>query len=290
MATDGAEAPSLGCLQMKVYISCDMEGVAGIVDWQQVIPGPEFELGRRLLLEEVNAAIDGAAEAGAQSFLVNDSHGAMQNLIPDQLHAEAEYLSGRHKPLYMMEGLDSSFDAVFFIGYHGAVDGAASALSHTYNPAAIQGVTLNGHLVGESGINALVASHHRVPVCLISGDQHTATQAEPIMAGAEMAVVKLSVSRLAARSLHPTIARQLIHDAASKSLRRVGEIPPPKLSAPFRLAVRLRNADLAELALEVRGVERTSELEVLVEGDDALSVYRHFVGLVQITRGLAQER
>jgi D-amino peptidase len=110
------------------------------------------------------------------------------------------------------------------------------------------------------------------------------------MAGAEMAVVKLSVSRLAARSLHPTIARQLIHDAASKSLRRVGEIPPPKLSAPFRLAVRLRNADLAELALEVRGVERTSELEVLVEGDDALSVYRHFVGLVQITRGLAQER
>ena len=165
---------------MRVFISCDMEGVAGIVDWQQVMPGPEYELGRRLLLEEVNAAIDGAVEAGAKSFLVNDSHGAMQNLIPDQLHAEAEYCSGRHKPLYMMEGLDSSFDAIFFIGYHGAVDGAASALSHTYNPAAIQGVTLNGHLVGESGINALVASHYQVPVTLITGDQHTAAQAEPI--------------------------------------------------------------------------------------------------------------
>lgn len=267
-----------------------MEGVAGIVDWQQVMPGPEYELGRRLLLEEVNAAIDGAVEAGAKSFLVNDSHGAMQNLIPDQLHAEAEYCSGRHKPLYMMEGLDSSFDAIFFIGYHGAVDGAASALSHTYNPAAIQGVTLNGHLVGESGINALVASHYQVPVTLITGDQHTAAQAEPILGGAEMAVVKQSVSRLAARSLHPTMARRLIHDAASKSLHRLSETPPPKLTAPFRLGVRLRNADLAEVALQVRGVHSATELEVVIEGEDALSVFRSFVGLVQITRGLALER
>jgi D-amino peptidase len=267
-----------------------MEGVAGIVDWQQVMPGPEYELGRRLLLEEVNAAIDGAVEAGAKSFLVNDSHGAMQNLIPDQLHAEAEYCSGRHKPLYMMEGLDSSFDAIFFIGYHGAVDGPASALSHTYNPAAIHGVTLNGHLVGESGINALVASHYQVPVTLITGDQHTAAQAEPILGGAEMAVVKQSVSRLAARSLHPTIARRLIHDAAIKSLHRLGETPPPQLTAPFRLEVRLRNADLAEVALQVRGVRSATELAVVIEGDDALSFFRSFVGLVQITRGLALER
>ena len=275
---------------MKVFISCDMEGVAGIVDWQQVMPGPEFELGRRLLLEEVNAAIDGAVEAGVQEFLVNDSHGAMQNLTADQLHGEAAYCSGRHKPLYMMEGLDSSFDAVFFIGYHGAIDGPASVLSHTYNPAAIQGVTLNGHLVGESGINALVASHHQVPVTLISGDQHTAAQAGPVMGGAEMVVVKQSVTRLAAQNLHPTIARQLIHDAAIKSLRRLGEIAPPQLTAPFRLGVRLRNADLAEVALQVRGVRPATELEVVVEGDDALSVFRSFVGLVQITRGLALER
>ncbi|MGA7088188.1 MAG: M55 family metallopeptidase [Candidatus Dormiibacterota bacterium] len=275
---------------MKVFISCDMEGVAGIVDWQQVTPGPEFELGRRLLLEEVNAAIDGAVEAGVQEFLVNDSHGAMQNLTPDQLHAEAEYCSGRHKPLYMMEGLDSSFDAVFFIGYHGAIDGPASALSHTYNPAAIHGVTLNGHLVGESGINALVASHYQVPVTLITGDQHTAAQAEAVLGGAEMAVVKQSVTRLAAQSLHPTIARRLIHDAAIKSLRRLGEISPPHLTAPFRLGVRLRNADLAEVALQVRGVRAATDLEVVVEGDDALSVFRSFVGLVQITRGLALER
>ena len=267
-----------------------MEGVAGIADWQQVSPGPEFELGRRLLQEEVNAAIDGAVEAGAQSFLVNDSHGAMRNLAPDQLHGEAEYCSGQHKPLYMMEGLDAGFDAIFFVGYHGAVDGAASVLSHTYNPAAIQGVTLNGYLVGESGINALVASHYQVPVALISGDQHTAAQAKPLLPGAEMAVVKHSVTRLAARSLHPTIARRLIHDGAIKALSRLREIPPPNLSAPYRLAVQLRNADLAEVAVQIRGARSVGQLEVLIEGDDALSVFRSFVALVQITRGLAQER
>ncbi|HVB54410.1 MAG TPA: M55 family metallopeptidase [Candidatus Acidoferrales bacterium] len=280
----------MGGSGIRIYISCDMEGVAGIVDWRQVVAGAEQGEGQRLLLAEVNAAIDGAETMGATSFLVNDSHGAMRNLPPDQIHGEAEYCSGQHKPLYMMEGLDEDFDACFFIGYHGAVDGAASVLSHTYSPAAIQGATLNGHLVGESGINTLVASHFRVPVALISGDQHTAAQAESILRGAEMVVVKQSLTRLAARSLHPAVARRRIHDGAISALARLSEIPPPTLSAPFRLEVRLRNADLVQVAIQVRGVRPVSELSVLVEGDDALAVYRSFVGLLQITRGLGQGR
>ncbi len=267
-----------------------MEGVAGVVDWRQVMPGDEQALGQRLLLEEVNAAIDGASEAGAQSFLVNDSHGGMRNLAPDQLHGDAEYCSGQYKPLYMMEGLDGSFDACFFVGYHGAVDAAASVLSHTYNPAAVVGVTLNGSLVGESGINALVASHFDVPVALISGDQHTAAQAEPILGAAEMVVVKQSASRLSARSLHPTVARQRIRDGATRALQRLSKIGPPRLEPPFRLAVRLRNADLTELAAQVKGVRAHSELEVRLEDENALAVYRSFVALLQITRGLSQER
>jgi len=276
--------------KIRVYISCDMEGVAGIVDWSQVAATGEPGLGQRLLLGEVNAAIDGALDAGAESFLVNDAHGAMRNLPPDEIHGEAEYCSGQHKPLYMMEGLDRGFDACFFIGYHGAVDGAASVLSHTYNPAAVVGASLNGRLVGESGINALVASHFQVPVALVSGDQHTAAQAAPVLPGAEMVVVKQSVTRLAARSLHPAIARQRIHDGAANSLRRLAEIFPPRFSEPIQLVVRLRNADLAEVALQIRGTEALSEFEVAVGGEDHLTVYRRFVGLLQITRGLAQER
>ena len=98
---------------------------------------------RRLLLAEVNAAIDGAADAGADEFLVNDSHSSMRNLYPDELHGRASYLSGRHKPLYMMQGLDSTFDAAFFVSYHGSMGSAESTLSHTYNPNAIAEVRLN---------------------------------------------------------------------------------------------------------------------------------------------------
>jgi D-amino peptidase len=274
---------------MRVFISCDMEGVAGIVDWKQVIPGSEFELGRRLLLAEVNAAIDGAVEAGATYVLVNDSHGAMQNLPPDQLHGEAEYLAGQHKPLYMMEGLDATFDAVFFIGYHGAVDGPASVLSHTYNPAAVQGASINGVLAGESGINALVSSHHGVPVALVSGDQHTATQAEPFCPGAEMVVVKRSVTRFSAQSLTPEAARKRIKDGAHYALQRLSGITAASFAEGCSLHLRLRNSDLAELATGVRDVRRESDLEVLVEGGNPLTVYRNFVAVLQITRGLAQE-
>jgi D-amino peptidase len=120
---------------MKVFISFDMEGVAGIVDWSQCIPpGRPYEDGRRLLLGEVNAAIDGALAAGATEIVCNDSHGAMNNLDPELLHGQATYVSGRHKPLYMMQGLEAGADVVFMVGYHGSISGESSILSHTYNP------------------------------------------------------------------------------------------------------------------------------------------------------------
>ena len=212
----------------KVYLSTDIEGTAGIVDWSQVIgPGAEYEVGRRLLLAEVNAAIDGAADAGASAFLVNDAHATMHNMPPAAVHGEASYLSGRHKPLYMMEGLDASFDAAFFIAYHGSIGHERAILSHTYNPSAIWEVKLNGVVVGESALNALVALHHGVPVALITGDQATADEARAFMPGIEAVVVKRSVSRFAAESLHPRQACELIRAGARTALERLGEMGPP---------------------------------------------------------------
>jgi len=274
---------------VRVFISCDMEGVAGIVDWQQVTAGPEFALGRRLMLEEVNAAIDGAVEGGATSVVVSDAHGEKQNFPPDELHAEAEYCSGRLKPLTMMEGLDSSCDAIFLVGYHGAAGGPASVLSHTYNPAAVQTVTLNGVLVGEGGVNALVALHYGVRIALISGDQHAISQTKPIAPDAEMIVVKHSLSRLAAVNMHPAAARRLIRAGALRALQRLAQIGLPSVNPPYNLHVHLRNADLAEVATHIRGVERTDTLEVMIEGKDPLAIHRSFLAMVQITRGLAQE-
>src|SRR5262245_29803632 len=162
---------------MKVFISADIEGVAGISDWQQVIgPSSEFELGRRLLFNDINAAVEGAVEAGATSVVVNDAHWMMQNLMPDELSGEASYMSGKHKRLYMMEELDATFGAIFFIGYHGSIGSQRAILSHTYYPFAIHDVRLNGVVVGESGVNALVADHFGVPIARITGDEQTAAE------------------------------------------------------------------------------------------------------------------
>jgi D-amino peptidase len=143
---------------MKLFLSTDFEGVSGIVAWEQIIEGNlEYEQGRRLLTDEVNAVISGALEAGAKEFVINDSHHYMRNLRPQELLGKAMLITGKHKPMYMMEGLDSSFDGICFVGYHGSIGAKQAVLSHTYNPGAIWQVHINGYVVGESAINALMA-------------------------------------------------------------------------------------------------------------------------------------
>jgi D-amino peptidase len=294
---------------MKVFISFDMEGVAGIVDWSQCRgPGQPYEEGRRLLLGEVNAAIDGAMAGGATEIVCNDSHGTMSNLDPAELHGQAAYVSGRHKPLYMMQGLDATADVVFMIGYHGSISGESSVLSHTYNPAVVSHVALNGTRVGESGINALVALACQAPVGLITGDQVTIAEADPFLPDAERVVVKESFTRFGASSLHPEVARELIADGAQRAVERTAAAPAevweiaasadgpgapsdetgvlrlPAISGPATLEVHMQTADMAEVASWVRGVERTGVRTVTIGGEDPLAVFRSFVGVTYITR------
>jgi D-amino peptidase len=269
---------------MKVFISFDMEGVAGIVDWSQCRgPGPAYEEGRRLLLGEVNAAIDGALAAGATEIICNDSHGTMNNLDPAALGGQASYVSGRHKPLYMMQGLDATADVVFMVGYHGSISGESSVLSHTYNPSVISRVELNGVRVGESGINALVALGYQVPVGLITGDQHTADEAHPFLPDAERVVVKESFTRFGASNLHPEVARTMIADGARRALERAAA-RPPAIALPATLEVQMQTADMAEVASWVRGAERTGVRAVSIRGDDPVAIFRSFVAVTYITR------
>lgn len=273
---------------MKVFLSTDMEGTAGVVDWSQCRgPGQEYEYYRGQLQAEVNAAIDGALAAGATEFLVNDSHSTMQNLRPDDLHGRASYLSGRHKPLYMMQGLDDSFDAAFFVSYHGSAGATSSVLHHTYNPRAIAEVRLNGAVTGEAGVNALVALAHGVPVVLISGDQVTIDEAQPFCPGIEAVVVKESVSHHAALSVHPEVARELIQDGAHRALDRLSDFSLPSITQPAELTVRLHNQAFAELVCALRNVERQDETVVALRNDDPLELFRSFIAMVLLTRGIA---
>lgn len=273
---------------MKVFISSDMEGTAGVVDWSQCRPGePDYEYYRTLLQNEVNAAIEGALAGGAEEFLVNDSHSTMRNLRPDGLAGRARYLSGRFKPMYMMQGLDASFDAVFFVSYHGSMS-AAAPLSHTYNPRAIAEVTLNGALVGESGINSLVALGHGVPIVLVTGDDETAAEAAKINPGAQAAVVKTALTRFAADSMHPAAACQLIRARAEAAIRELPAAAAPEIELPATLRITFRNADLAELATWVGGVQRCARTAVTVTDSDPVRLYRSFVHTVLLTRDIAE--
>jgi D-amino peptidase len=176
---------------MKLFLSTDFEGVSGVVAWEQIIEGnSEYEQGRRLLTDEVNAVISGALEGGAKEFVINDSHHYMRNLRPQELLGKAMLITGKHKPMYMMEGLDSSFDGICFVGYHGSIGAEQAILAHTYNPGAIWEVRINGQVAGESAINALVAAHYHVPIIFISGDEVTMQEAQQIAPKAEKVVVK----------------------------------------------------------------------------------------------------
>ena len=288
---------------MKVFISFDMEGVAGIVDWSQCrAPGQPYEEGRRLLLGEVNAAIDGALAGGATEIVCNDSHGTMSNLDPAELHGRASYVSGRHKPLYMMQGLDASRGRGVHGGYHGSISGQQlGAVAHLQPGGDLARRAERGR-VGESGINALAALACQVPVGLITGDQQTIAEADPFLPDAERVVVKDSFTRFGASSLHPEVARELIAAGAQRAVERlaaepdqVWEIPPgatgrdrraaaAAISLPAMLEVHMQTADMAEVASWVRGAERAGTRTVRISGADPLAMFRSFVALTYITR------
>lgn len=272
---------------MKLFLSTDFEGTSGIVAWEQIIEGnAEYEQGRRLLTDEVNAVIKGALDAGVNEFVVNDSHHDMRNLHPQDLLGFATLITGKHKPLYMMEGLDASFDGVCFVSYHGSIGAERSVLSHTYNPRAIWEVRINGEIAGESGINALVAAHYGVPVIFVSGDAVTAKEVESIAPNAERVVVKQSIGRFAAAHLHPTVACKMLREGAARAVSTIDKMRPPEFKLPVPLEVTFLVADMAEMAAWVRGVERVGPRTVILSNDNLLDLYRMFVTVVTLTRSL----
>nr|BBH95870.1 peptide ABC transporter substrate-binding protein [Thermogemmatispora argillosa] len=277
---------------MKLFLSTDFEGTSGIVAWEQIIEGqPEYEQGRLLLTHEVNAIITGAQEAGASEFVVNDAHHVMRNLHPQDLAGEATLISGRYKPFYMMEGLDGSFAGVCFVSYHGSIGAERAVLCHTYSPNAIWEVRLNGQVVGEAGINALVAAHYGVPIILVSGDDVTVQEAEIVAPAAEKIVVKHSLGRFAAAHLHPRKACELLRAGARRAVERLarGEpLAPPSFTLPVRLEVTFLVAEMADMVCNVRGVERIAARTVCLSGENLLDIYRQFVVVVILARALAE--
>ncbi|WOC15721.1 M55 family metallopeptidase [Pseudochrobactrum sp. MP213Fo] len=205
---------------MRVYICADIEGVAGVVTPQQGQPGnAEYERARRLMTEEVNAAIEGALEGGATYILVNDSHGPMVNIIPELLHPAAELILGRPKKFNMAAGLDEGFDVLFFTGHHASA-AQFGILAHTTNGFAFRTIKLNGQIVGEPGIYGAYAGELGIPVALISGDDQTELENKPFFPAAEFAVVKTALGNRAARQISVQNARLMIREKARQAVEK----------------------------------------------------------------------
>jgi D-amino peptidase len=260
--------------KLKVFISVDMEGVSGVVTNDQTgAGGADYNRFRRLMTEEANAAIDGARDAGATEIVVNDSHGSMRNLLIEELHAPAELISSNIKPMGMMQGMDSSFDAVIFIGYHAKAGSAVGVLAHT-GSGSIADLRINGRSVGEGGMNAYVAGVFGVPVVMISGDQEAVAQARDLVPGIEGAQVKEAIATTAARSLRPEAARVRIYSAVYNSLKRLSEFKPVKPSIPATFEVKFSQTPLADVAEQIPTVKRVDSHTVSYQASDYLQGYR----------------
>ncbi len=264
---------------MKVYISCDMEGISGVVNPKQAGENKdEYSRFRKLMTLEVNAAVEGALEGGATEIVINDAHGSMDNLLVEEIHPKAWLVSGSPKPLEMMEGLDSSFDIVFFIGYHSMAGTHASVMDHTYMGRVVYNLYLNGKPIGELGLNAALAGNFGVPVGLVTGDDKVVKEAHDLLGEIQTVVVKEAVGRYSARCLPPAEARERIKKAAAAAVKQGGRLFRPE--GPFTIRVEFINsayADLAELIPEAKRMDGRT-LEFMHQ--DYLTVYKAFRAMV----------
>ena len=241
----------------KIFVSVDMEGIAGVVTGEQLGPqGFEYASFRELMTQEANAAIAAAREAGATEFVVADSHGNFQNLLPDKLPPDAELVRGGPRPYGMMQGLDESFDGVVFVGYHASTTNPAGVRAHSFSSANLADLRLNGASVTEGAWNAAFAAHYGVPVLAVSGDQAAVAEVSSQEPGVEGAVVKWPYAFHSARNLSPTAARAVIADAVRKGMARRGTTDLPRAATPIRLEIRFKSYRPAEVLSWLPGVER----------------------------------
>jgi D-amino peptidase len=257
---------------MRIYISADIEGVAGVVAPQHGQPGnPEYERARRLMTEEVNAAIAGAYDGGATDVLVNDAHGPMLNLLPELLDPRAELILGKPKPVNMLAGLSADDTGVMMVGYHAGA-GRPGVLSHTTNGFAFRAIRLNGRDCAEATLYGAYAGSLGVPVIMLSGDDVVADELGPLFPGAELVVVKRALGQRAAQAVSPATARARLRQGAEAAVRGVRQIAPFRIDPPYRLEIEMNSAALADLCAAVPVAERAGPTTLVLGAETMAAV------------------
>jgi D-amino peptidase len=273
---------------MRVYISVDMEGIAGVSHPNPTSRGDsEYPAAVELMVGEANAAIAGAAVAGATDILVNDSHGGMYNLTPARLDPAARVLQGQ-KAWSMIAGAagrdgTGAFDVALFVGYHARAGHPFGTIAHTFSGRPVE-TRLNGAPTGEYGLNAAALGAWGIPVGLVAGDDALAAEVESWLPWSERVIVKQGFGSSAAASLHPSRAQALIREAATRAVQRAeaGELKTLELDTPVVIEVDYTKALQADYAAIVPNSERVGDRTVRHLGPDAITAYRGFLAGVRL--------
>src|SRR5438874_6844993 len=259
----------------KIFISVDMEGITGVVQPAQLGPeGFEYGRAREWMTAEVSAAIAGIRAAGAAEIVVCDSHGNGQSVLIDKLPDDVRVVRGFPRPLEMMQGLDDSFAAALFVGYHASEWTADAVRGHTISSARLLGVKLNGMEVSEGIYNAALAGHFGVPVAFVSGDRLAVTQLQQAVPSAEGAIVKEPYGYHSANTVTPARGQAMIRDGLKRAMAKLGSLQPYRVSTPVRLEVGFKLTIDAERAAFVPGLSRA----------DAHNVQGSFRDMIEVTK------
>lgn len=261
---------------LKVFVSVDMEGIWGVVHSDQTsADSRDYSYARKWMAEDVNAVVEGLLEAGATEVVVNDSHGSMRNILPQDFHPKASLISGSPKPLSMMQGIDGSFAACIFVGYHAKAGTTSSVLDHTISGSAMKSIKINGLELPELGINGAIAGYFKVPVIMLSGDAETCRQATTIL-GSEVvtADVKEGLGRFAARLLPADEARRRLKEGAKQALLKRDKIAPFMLNPPLNFELEFQTSAQAEMPALLPQVKRTGPRTVTFTANDYLEGFK----------------
>ena len=273
---------------MKVYISADLEGVVGVVTGDQLGPGG-FEYGRfrQFMTNEVNAAIEAARSMGATEILVSDSHGNGENLLMEQLPQDIQLVRAWPRPLMMMEGIDETFDAAIFIGYHASTTNPEGVRAHTISSATLTAVRINGVEMMEASINAAIAGDFGVPVVMISGDDATVEEARRVIGDVEGAVVKWDYGFHSARTLMPEASYARIGEAVRTALGRIDDFEPYVMEGPVELEISFKNYMPAEVMAYLPNVDRVDAHTVRFVGRDMTEVSKFIAFATRYSAGIS---
>lgn len=264
---------------MRVLIMADMEGVSGIVVWEQVDGGaPMYEEGRKLYTEEINAAVRGAISAGATEIVAVDCHGAgkgwtFNSFIPELLHPACDWVA-HHPWSRYTEMFEQGCDACLLIGMHARAGTPDGVLCHTISTTNWRNLWFNDDLVGESGINGALCGHYDVPILLVTGDEATCRETHALFGdGLTTVAVKRGLTRYSARQIAPVRARQMIEEGARQALKNLKAVKPYVPAKPTTITIDLGSVDNAAQFRGRTGVEVIEPLKVVSKADDWMTAW-----------------